>query len=64
MLSAFTRGGVPVLKRRSGSPSFLSASVSVSEACIPSGPLSRTHSPTMVRPSKNVPEQRMTALTA
>ena len=26
--------------------------------------ISRTHSPTIVRPSKNVPEQRMTALTA
>ena len=60
---ALTRGGVPVLNRRRGRPSRSRDPVSRPAACIPSGPESSTHSPTMVRPVKYVPVARMTAFT-
>ena len=63
-LLALTRGGVPVLNRRRGRPSFSRESVSRPAACIPSGPDSSTHSPTMVRPARYVPVARITAETA
>ena len=62
-LLALTRGGVPVLNRRRGRPSFSRESVSRPAACIPSGPDSSTHSPTMVRPARYVPVARITAFT-
>ena len=49
-LRALTRGGVPVLKRRSGTPSDFRHSESGPLAASPSGPESRSTSPVMVRP--------------
>ena len=60
---ALIRGGVPVLKRRRGSPIAARQSASSLEGCRPSGPEDSTHSPTMVRPRRYVPEHRITALT-
>ena len=48
----FTRGGVPVLKRRISSPSSRRQSPKVAAANMPSGPPSRKTSPTIVRPFK------------
>ena len=39
MLRRCTRAGVPVLKRRSGTPAARRLSVSAQAACWPSGPL-------------------------
>ena len=64
MLRRLTRGGVPVLKRRSRSPSRESASASGPAACIPSGPESSMHSPTIVRPCRYVPVQITAARTS
>ena len=49
-LRALTRGGVPVLNRRRERPISVRQSVSAPAANMPSGPPSRTHSPTMVLP--------------
>ena len=51
-MSACILGGVPVLKRRRRRPISASFPVSSVAANMPSGPPSRTHSPTMVRPFK------------
>ena len=45
---ALTLGGVPVLNRRRVSPAFSRLRVRESAPNIPSGPLRRTTSPTMV----------------
>ena len=63
MLRRFTRGGVPVLKRRRGRPSANRLPVRALAACMPSGPEDSMYSPTMVRPVRYVPVQRMTAFT-
>ena len=59
---AFTLGGVPVLKRRMLSPSARSRSASGMAAVRPSGPDERSTSPTIVRPSRYVPDAITTAL--
>lgn len=51
-LRAFTRGGVPVLKRRMDRPRSTRHRVRGRAAARPSGPESRTTSPTMVRPPR------------
>ena len=63
MLRRFTRGGVPVLNRRRGRPSASRLAVRALAACMPSGPEDSMHSPTMVRPVRYVPVQRMAART-
>ena len=51
-LRAFTRGGVPVLKRRSESPISASRPARGMLAASPSGPESASASPVKVRPRR------------
>ena len=59
--AASTRGGVPVLKRRSEMPSFCSAPARCAEESSPCGPPIQLHSPMMMRLSMYTPEQMTTA---
>ena len=64
MLRRFTRGGVPVLKRRRVRPRERRLSASPTLGCIPSGPEGMTLSPVMTVLSRYVPVAMTTAFAA